>query len=174
MNSFVIAQIFGVLSIIVSVLSMQLKDRENILLSLFLINLFSAFYFVFLRSFSGAYVCLFADLEILINSFFESKKMNTPIFVIVIYVIITIFLGMFTYKSMIDLLPIFCSLLYCCSIIVKEESDIRKLTLIKQIVWFVFEIKINAYLFSFFSIIIIISILFAIYKYDYAHVYNNG
>ena len=42
MDNFVIAQVFGVLGIIASVVSMQLKDRKHILIALFLLNLFSA------------------------------------------------------------------------------------------------------------------------------------
>ena len=66
-NNFVVAQIFGILGIIASVLSMQFKKRKHILIVLLLLNLFSALNFVFLGSLSSAYVCFFAIIEMIIN-----------------------------------------------------------------------------------------------------------
>ena len=60
--NFIIAQIFGILGIIASVCSMQFKRRNKIFCALLLLNIFSALNFIFLGTFTSAYVCLFAVL----------------------------------------------------------------------------------------------------------------
>ena len=51
MDYFVIAQIFGVIGIVFSVLSMQMKTKNNIMLMLLGLNLASALNFYFLEVF---------------------------------------------------------------------------------------------------------------------------
>ncbi len=147
-NNFVVAQIFGILGIIASVLSMQFKKRKHILIALLLLNLFSALNFVFLGSLSSAYVCFFAIIEMIINYIFEKNNKDVSKGVICIYIIINIILGMISYKTLIDILPIACALLYCGTILTKKETNIRKLMLVNQSTWLVFDIVVKAYTFS--------------------------
>ena len=167
MNNFVIAQIFGILGIISSVLSMQLKERKHILIVLFLLNLFSALNFVFLGNMTSAYICFFAEIEMIINTIFELKNKSVPKFIVGLYIIINIALGMITYKSIIDILPIACALIYCGTILTKKETNIRKLMLANQSTWLVFDIIVKAYAFSISNILTIVSTLIAMYRYDY-------
>ena len=74
MSRFVIAQIFGVLGIIFSVLSMQMKTKKNIMIVLLLLNLASALNFLFLDSISGSLVCFFAVAETFINYMFDKNN----------------------------------------------------------------------------------------------------
>ena len=168
MNNFVIAQIFGVLGIIASVLSMQFKNRKHILITLFLLNLFSALNFLFLGNLTSSYVCFFAEIEMLVNYGFETRNKDVPKWVIGIYVIINIILGMLTYKSALDILPIVCALLYCGTILTKKEANIRKLMLGNQSVWLIFDLIVKAYTFSISNILTIVSTLIAMYRYDYS------
>lgn len=167
MDNFVIAQVFGVLGIIASVVSMQLKDRKHILIALFLLNLFSALNFLFLGSFSSTYVCFFAEVEMLINYGFEVKKKDVPKWVIGIYIVINIILGMITYGGLLDLLPILCAIIYCGTILTKKEANIRKLMLANQSIWLVFDLIVKAYTFSISNVLTIISTLIAMIRYDY-------
>lgn len=166
-NNFVVAQIFGILGIIASVLSMQFKKRKHILIVLLLLNLFSALNFVFLGSLSSAYVCFFAIIEMIINYIFEKNNKDVSKSVICIYIIINIILGMISYKTLIDILPIACALLYCGTILTKKETNIRKLMLVNQSTWLVFDIVVKAYTFSISNILTIISTLIAMKRYDY-------
>lgn len=76
--NFVIAQVFGILGVVASVCSMQFKKRKQIFIALLLLNLFSALNFIFLGTFTSAYICLFAILEMAINYVFERKKSQSP------------------------------------------------------------------------------------------------
>ena len=101
MNMFIVAQFFGILVIILNVISMQMREKKNILLCFLLINIFSSINYFLLESNSGAIICFFAIIQLLINNYFEKRGKSIPKIVIAIYIIISIFLGMITYNSFI-------------------------------------------------------------------------
>lgn len=169
MNNFIIAQIFGVCGIISSVLSMQMEKRKNIIIMLILLNLSSALNFLFLGSYTGSFISFFAILETFINYLFERKGKNVPIYVIMLYVIINIILGSLSFQTIMDILPIICSIIFCLTIYSKKESNIRKLMFINQVFWLVYDIYTKAYMFSICNILTMISVLIAIFRYDKKH-----
>lgn len=167
MNNFIIAQIFGILGIIFSVLSMQMKTKRNIMLMLMTLNLSSALNFLFLNSISASLVCFFAILETLINYLFDSKNKKVPIYIIVFYIIVNLLLGFSSYKMILDIIPIACAIIYCLTVCVKRESNIRKLMFSNQSLWLIYDIIVKAYMFSISNVLTLISIIIAMYRYDY-------
>lgn len=166
MNYFIIAQIFGLIGIVFSILSMQMKTKKNIMIMLLGLNLSSALNFLFLGSISGSLVCLFAVLETIINYLYDNKNKRIPIYIISIYVIINIILGLISYKGLFDIVPIICALLFCATICTKKESNIRKIMFGNQSLWLIYDITIKAYMFSISNILTLISIIISIVRYD--------
>ncbi len=164
-SSFIIAQIFGILGIIASVCSMQFKKRKNIFIALLLLNLFSALNFVFLGSWASAYVCFFAIFEMIVNYLYEKKKKTTPQVVVALYILINIALGMIAFSGPLDILPILCALVFCGTILMKKEQNIRKATIINQTLWLVFDLIVGAYFFAVSNILTLISTGIALYRY---------
>ena len=167
MSKFVIAQIFGVIGIIFSVLSMQMKTKKNIMLMLLGLNLASALNFLFLDSMSGALVCFFGIVETVVNYIFDSKNKKVPTYVIAFYIVVNLILGISSYHSPLDIIPIVCALLYCATVCTSKESNIRKLMFGNQSLWLVYDIIVKAYMFSISNILTLISIIIAMYRYDY-------
>ena len=167
MNNFVIAQIFGVLGIICSVLSMQMKTKKNIMIMLLLLNLFSALNFLFLDSISGSLVCFFAVLETFVNYLFDQKGKKVPIYIIAFYVVVNLILGYMSYTRPLDIIPVVCALLFCATVCTKRESNIRKEMLGNQILWLIYDLIVKAYMFSVSNILTIISIIISMIRYDY-------
>ena len=157
MNSnFIIAQIFGVIGIIFSVLSMQMKTKKNIMIMLLCLNLASALNFLFLDSISGSLVCFFAVFETFLNYLFDSKNKRVPVYVIAFYVVVNLILGFSTYKSIIDLIPIVCALIYCATVCTNREFIIRKEMFANQTLWLIYDIIVKAYMFSISNILTLI------------------
>ena len=160
-----LAQIFGILGICFSVISMQAKKRKYIFIWLLLLNLASALNFLFLNNNTSSYICFFAILEMIINYIFEYNKKDVPIFVVIIYVFVNIFLGILSFTTFIDVLPIICSLIFCATIICKNEQNIRKLMLGNQSIWLIFDIIVKAYTFSVSNILTIVSTVIALKRF---------
>ena len=167
MYNFAVAQTFGVIGIIFSVLSMQMKTKKNIMIMLLGLNLASALNFLFLDSFSGSLVCFFAVLETFINYLFDSKNKKVPIYIIVIYVIVNLVLGFSTFKSFLDIIPVACALLFCATVCTNKESNIRKLMFGNQSLWLIYDIIVKAYMFSISNILTLISIIISFYRFDF-------
>ena len=90
MYNFAVAQVFGIIGIIFSVLSMQMRTKRNIMIMLLCLNLASALNFLFLNSISGSLVCFFAVIETFVNYLFDSKNKVVPIYVVIFYVIVNL------------------------------------------------------------------------------------
>lgn len=165
MYNFAVAQIFGVIGIVFSVLSMQMKTKRSIMLMLLGLNLASALNFLFLDSISGSLVSFFAVFETLLNYYFDSHNKKIPIFIIVFYIVVNIALGVSTFAGWIDILPIICALIYCATICVKREATIRKLMFGNQLIWLVYDITVQAYLFGVSNVLTMISIIISMIRF---------
>ena len=164
-TNFLIAQIFGVLALVASVCSMQFKKRRQIFAALLLLNLFAALNLVFLNSLASAYISFFAIFEMLVNGFFERKKKPVPKPVVAFYAIGIVALGALNYTGPLDLIPIACALIFCATILTKKEQNIRKLTLVNQLLWLIFDLAVGAYTLSVSNVLTIISDLIALRRY---------
>ena len=144
-TNFIIAQVFGALSMASSICSMQFKKRKHILIALLCLSVFAALNMIFLDSFSAAYLTLFSILEMLINYLFERKGKEVPKVVIGLYIAGNIVLGVLTYTTPMDILAIAAAIVFCFSLLVKDEQNIRKLMFLNQLFWLVFDIGVGAY-----------------------------
>lgn len=145
---------------------MQFKKRKQIFIALLLLNLFSALNFVFLGAMASAYVCLFAILEMIVNHLFERKKKNVPVWVVGFYAIANIALGTLGFSGWLDILPILCALIFCATILMKKEQNIRKTTLANQTLWLIFDLSVGAYFFAVSNVLTLISTGIALYRYQ--------
>ena len=163
--NFIIAQIFGGLSIAASVCSMQFKNRKTILIALLCLNLFSALNLIFLGSFSAAYITLFAILEMIVNYLFERKKKSTPKPVVVLYILVNIALGALTFAKPLDLLPLLAAIIFCFTVLTKDEQNIRKLMFLNQSLWLIFDLSVGAYVLLGSNILTLVSTATALYRF---------
>ena len=144
---------------------MQFKRRKQILIALLALNLFSALNFIFLNSFSSAYISLFAILEMLINYAFEKRKQEVPKLLVAAYFVINIILGTLTFSGPLDVLPIVCAILFCITILLKNEQNIRYTMLANQVLWLLFDVAVGAYMFAISNVLTIVSTSIAIFRY---------
>jgi len=163
--NFIIAQIFGGLSIAASVCSMQFKNRKTILIALLCLNLFSALNLILLGSFSAAYITLFAILEMIVNYLFERKKKSTPKPVVVLYILVNIALGALTFAKPLDLLPLLAAIIFCFTVLTKDEQSIRKLMFLNQSLWLIFDLSVGAYVLVGSNILTLVSTAIALYRF---------
>ena len=164
---FILAQVFGTLMLIVNVLAMQMKDKKNIIFMLLLANLFAVFNFIFLKGYSGAMICGFAIIQTIINNCYENKGKKLPFLLLMIFIIISIALGLLTFKNIIDILPILCSVLYCLIIVQSKERIIRILSLINIILWLIYDFYYQAYVGAISDILVAASTLIGMYRFDF-------
>lgn len=171
--SFVIAQVLGIIGTIVNIFSIQLKNKKDILFCFIVINFIFVLNLILLGGYTGAIVCFVAGVQTIIISMYELKNKKFPKLLIPVFLIVSIIFGSLTYKSLIDILPLFCSVTYTLSILQKKESNIRYLTLVNLLSWIIYDIFIMAYTTILSDLFMIVSTLIAIIRYDILSVIKN-
>lgn len=84
-----------------------------------------------------------------------------------IFIIISIVLGMFTFNGIIDILPIVCSILYSLIIVQNKERIIRILSLINIMLWLIYDLYFMAYVAAISDILVVASTLIGMYRFDF-------
>jgi hypothetical protein len=164
---FIIAQFFGILVLVTNVLSMQMKNKKQIIFMFILANLFASINFLLLQGYSGAIICFFSIIQTFINKVFEKQNKKVPKVVIGIYAVISIILGIITFNSFIDIVPIICSILYSLTIIQDKEKNIRKISLVNIILWVIYDVICKAYTAAISDLLMTVSTVVGMYRFDY-------
>lgn len=163
-TNFIIAQVFGALSMASSICSMQFKKRKSILVALFCLSIFAALNMIFLGSWSATYITFFGVLEMLINYLFERKKKEIPKFVVAIYIMCNIALGVLTFEKALDVIPIVAAIVFCFTLLAKKEQNMRMLMFANQSLWLIFDVSVGAYVLAGSNVLTLISTAIAFYR----------
>lgn len=164
--NFILAQILGFLALIPSVLAMQMNKKDKIIFMFILVNFLGGLNFLLLQGYSGAMICFFAIIQIIINKRFEKNGKPVPKVILCFYTVVVILLGLVTYKSFIDVLPIIASCLGILIFTQEKESNIRKLSLLNLMLWITYDFITMAYTAIITDGITALSTVIGIYRYD--------
>ena len=170
---FLIAQILGIIGPSIKIISIQFKNKKNILLMFILVNLIIGIELALLDAYTGALVCFVAVIQTMINYIYVKKDKKLPNFFIVIYVIASLIVGIYSYKELMDILTILCAMLYIASICQTKEKNIRIISFLNFVFWIIYNIYHMAYTDALFKIAFLVSNANAIYKYDIKKIENR-
>ena len=166
MLSIILGNVMMGISILINVVTMQQKDKKNILIGLTLVNLTSIICYLFLKSYSAVIVCLIAMIQTYIKYKFEKKDKKMPVYLQFVFIIVSIIGGTFTSHNLLDVIPIICLVLYTLSILQSKEKNIRLFTLANILGWMIYDFYAKAYVGILFSLFTLTSTIIAIIRYD--------
>jgi len=163
---FILAQILSFIAMVINIVAVQLKTKKQILLAIVAANIFFVISYILLGAYVGAITCVILIIVIIINTILEDKGKTTPKILICIYSIIYILIGIATFNSFIDLLPIVASILFILTLSQSKEKYVRLLILGNLILWIIYDFFVSAYLTCVSDLFVISSTIIAIYRYD--------
>lgn len=163
---FIVAQLLGIIGPSLKIVSIQFKDKKNILLMFVMVNTTIGIELLLLKAYSGAMVCFIAVIQTVINYLYVRINKNLPKFYIPIYIIVSLAAGIYSYKMIIDSLAIICAMLYIASICQTKEKNIRIISFFNIFLWIIYNLYNKAFTDALFKVAFLISTLIAIYKYD--------
>ncbi len=149
-----------------NMIAVQLKTKKHILLTIVVSNLLFVISYILLGAYVGALTCGIVAIEIIINTILEDKGKTTPKSLIIVYLIISIILGITTFNGFVDLLPILASILFIFTLRQSKEKYVRLLILGNLTSWIIYDFFVKAYLAGFSDLFVISSTITAIYRYD--------
>ena len=96
----------------------------------------------------------------------EYKGKKTPKYLIVLYLVISILIGILTFSSLVDLLPIIASILFIFTLVQSKEKYVRLLIFGNLTSWIIYDFFVKAYLAGISDLFVISSTITAIIRYD--------
>jgi len=166
MNTFIIAQIFGLLGALSMLLSSWQKTRKRVLMLIALDSIFYFLQYIILGALSGALANVVGIIRTLV--FMHKKEYKLLQKDIILYLIITtyVIVGIFTYDGIISMFPIIVSISYS---IVLWQDNVKKIRIGSAIMifsWIVYNLSVQAYVGAIVETILFISGVTAVIKID--------
>ena len=129
------SQVLHIIKIIIQMVAVQFKDKKHILICFIIANVLSAAGYLLLGAYTGLIACSIAMIQTIIQYIYDNKNKEVPKSIILIYIISSCIGGMYTYKTLIDILPIISLVMNSLSLLQKDSKHVRVYTLLKYLAW---------------------------------------
>lgn len=143
---YVLAQIMGVLAIILWVFSILLKNKKDILLSQVVANAIYGIEYSLLGAFSAASMNFLSFIRLLVYYSFAKKEKEMPEFILIIFSFLILILGFLTLDGVLSIIPVIITLLYAYSFWQKDLKIARIIYILAAILWIYYNFKIGAFI----------------------------
>lgn len=162
-----IAQGFGLLGLIVMVISLFQKDKDKMLNFVVLNGLFFGIEYLLLKAFSGMFSNFFGILRTFISKEKEKKKGFDKQGIMFLFILGYMIIGFISFDGKVmSLLPVFAEIIYVITLWQKNVKKIRIGTLLMVLLWLVYDIFVKAYPSLITDLIVMSSTIIAIYLKD--------
>lgn len=158
-------RIFGIAGLIFCVIPFQFKKHKQIVLCKMFSEILFSIQYILMGAYTGAIVDLISGLRnFLFYKFVEKKRSTLPL--IILFSLLVIVLGIFTWGGAMSLLPVTAKVLTTVSYGMKNEKLLRIITLPSCIFWIMYNAMVGGWEALIGDSLSLISILIAIYKFD--------
>lgn len=173
-----VPQIIGLLAVGLFLLSYQMKDRKNIIITNVISRALYILQYLLLGAFSGAVL----DIIGMVSSLFAERKHKTIIkkhikvifFLINICIVLSGLVIAFANERFLDLFPVVGVLLHTNAFWLSNEKIIRKVSLAGSPFWFIYNFFSKAYGSAIGDVLTMLSIITAMIKYRNLNKENNN
>ena len=162
MNIF--AQIFGILALIIMFLGYQKKSKKEFLSMQIFMNICFGFQYFLLNAFSALASNIISIIKSTIFYKYEKEEKNIPLLFLIIFEIIIIISGIFTYNGFYSIIPLFIAILYTYGTWQKELQNTYKIGVFVSILWIYYNFIVGAYVAVIGSIIELIASISGVIK----------
>lgn len=161
----IIYYIVSILSIFLFVISIQFKDKKDILLIQTFASMCYFIAYLILGSHSGCAIELIEQTKDIVFYRYEKKKKEISIILLIIFVSSLIIASIITYDGFYSLMPLIINLLYFVSSYFKNPKYMRITMLLCGFLWIYFNFKVGAYIIIIGNILEIISAIISLVRY---------
>ena len=138
-----LAQIIGSIAVSFWVVSIQVKERKNVLLFQSVANFLYFVEYFLLGAFSASLMNLVSTCRCFMFAKVDNKK---SFCFLLLFVFLILFIGVFTYDGVLSLIPIVISVFYTLSSFNSNAKWNRFCVLFLAFVWIYYNFKVEAYI----------------------------
>lgn len=142
---FILAQLCGIIALILTVISVQFKTKEKIVMCSVFANIVVAIQFFLLNAITGAIISIINTVRCLIFYYYKKKDMKPSLVVLVLFEIVAIVSGIISWQNIWSLIPIIVTVVYTYGLWQDNVIVIRITTGIAGLGWSIYDIIVRAY-----------------------------
>ena len=163
---FALAQVFGVMKLIIFCLGIQTKQKKDILKFQAIANVFAVLQYFLLGAYTGAVIFAISIIRAITFYQCEKKHSKNSVALLITFLMISLFFGAVAYQNIFSILPIATSIVITYSIW-QKRSIVTKIGIITcSVIFIVYNIHTQAYAALLTNIVVIISTLISIFRYN--------
>lgn len=142
---FITAQIIGGIVLILTVISIQFKTKEKILICQIIANILIAIQYFLLNALTGGVVSIINVIRCIIFYYYKKKNMKPSFVFLGIFIIIAILSGILTWQSTLSIIPIIAAIIFTYGLWQDNITITRICTGITAGNWTIYNIIVKAY-----------------------------
>ena len=142
---FILAQICGVIALILTVVSVQFKTKEKIVMCFVFANLVVTIQFFLLNAITGAVISIINTIRCIIFYYYKKKDKKPSLIILLIFEIVAIVSGMMSWQNMWSVIPIIVTLIYTYGLWQDNVKVIRITTAVVGLGWAIYNVMVMAY-----------------------------
>lgn len=142
---FILAQICGIIALILTVIAVQFKTKEKIVMCSVFANIVVAIQFFLLNAITGAVVSIINTIRCIIFYYYKKKDMKPSIIILLIFEIIAVVSGIMSWQNIWSIIPIIVTVIYTYGLWQDNVKVIRIATGIAGFGWAIYDVIVMAY-----------------------------
>ena len=160
----ILAQIAGGIVLILTVISVQFKTKEKILIFQIIANIFVAIQYFLLNALTGGVVAIINTIRCLIFYYYKKKDKKPSIIFLSIFIIVAVVSGILTWQNGFSIIPIIAAIVFTYGLWQDNVKITKICTAITSGNWIVYNIIVEAYVGAIQSVCEFCSAIIAIFK----------
>lgn len=142
---FILAQIIGVIVLVITVTSIQFKTKEKILICQIIANVLVAVQYFLLNALTGAVVAIINVIRCIIFYYYKKKNKKPSIIFLTIFIIVAIVSGILTCQNVFSIIPIIATIVFTYGLWQDNVKVTRICTAITAGNWTIYNIIVKAF-----------------------------
>lgn len=167
--AFYIAQGISIVTGVLAIVMMQLKNMKTILLFQIIVNLMASFNYLLLGGDSGAFISLLAIIQSIVMFVYSAKKKKPHPAVLISFVASYVGISIYNIISsgeIIGILPALAAICFCMSLVQEKPSVFRVWGALNPSFWLPYDLLTRSYVMFFVHLGILISTIIAMVRLD--------
>lgn len=161
---FIFAQICGFIVLTLTVIGIQFKTKEKIMMCSVFANIVVAIQYFLLNAITGAIISIINAIRCIIFYLYKKKDMKPSVIVLMIFEIISVVSGVIGWQNIWSVIPIFVTVIYTYGLWQDNVKIIRITTACVGAGWALYDLVVMAYISAIQEIAQIISAVIALIR----------
>lgn len=164
--NFILAQVAGLITAVLAMVSVQLKDMKNILIMGVVTNALTVTNYWLLGEMSGAWICIIAIVQTLWIYHYTKNDRRFPKRLNYIFMVLYTAVVILTFGKAVDVLAWIAAIAFACAVVQIETSRYRLIIIVNSLSWVVYDLLTRSYTMAITHSLIFCSVVIAIIRLD--------